>query len=59
MLVPTEAVTRIYKEVAQYPIERLHHNLDLLSRFSYMNSPEDSVTLKAIRERLTTIEEAA
>jgi hypothetical protein len=57
-MVPIEAVNRIRAEVAQYSLEKLKHSLDLLSRYGYMNSPEDNVERKLIRERLEQLKGA-
>lgn len=47
-----ESVDRITKEVAQYSLSKLKNSQELMTKFAYMNSPEDRIELKAINERL-------
>ena len=54
-----ETVNRIYAEAEKLTPDQLLSRYEMNVKYGYMNSPEDNVTLKAIRERLATLKDAA
>ena len=47
-----DTVERIKREIFALPIAQLKHKQDLMTRYSWMNSPSDNLELIFINERL-------